>query len=224
MKMVLDLFLTKLRRILAWYLTTKCNKWILLKFMPGKRFTTKIPPLKGYKYHSGYERLQPGDIVLCIDTKAYTGASIKFITKGVFSHATVCVGKKGDKDYPGYEIAEILSEGYTKSFFYDIVHEASRVVILRCPFWPEDYRKRFTLKVKSFEDVKIYDIEFKLGVKALYCSELVYQADIEKTLVLNLEDFAGLGRPYISPTGLYKSPSLEVIWDSDLCNLILPWE
>jgi len=54
-----------------------------------------------------------------------------------------------------------------------------------------------------------------MGVKALYCSELVYQSDFERRLDVNLEDLAGLGRKYISPDGLYKAKNVRVVWDSD---------
>ena len=59
-------------------------------------------------------------------------------------------------------------------------------------------------KCKSFQGAE-YDASFDLGVKSLYCSELIYQSYQGNSLGANLEDFVGLGRPYISPTGLYHA-------------------
>lgn len=202
------------RKLLMWMLGTRFYKWFLLDFMPGKRFTWKVPSIKGEQFINGYNLLKPGDIVLCIDTRAFTGASIKYLTKGTFSHASLCVGK-GNVDYPGFEIAEMLGGGFSKSFFYDLVHESERVVIIRCNDWDEKYIKRVINICLSFEHAT-YDIAFDLGVKSLYCSELVYQADEEHRLQVDLSDIAGLGRLYISPTGLFKAKNVSLIWDSGL--------
>ena len=70
-------------------------------------------------------------------------------------------------------------------------------------------------KCKSLDGAK-YDLEFDLGIEALYCSELVYQSYENNFLKADLDDFVGLGRPYISPVGLYHADNLEVIVDSDL--------
>lgn len=196
------------RKFLLWLMQTKVYRWFLLKFMPGKRFTWKVPSIKGSQFNEGHHLLKPGDIVLCIDTRAFTGASIKYLTKGEFSHAALSFGR-----WPDYEIAEMLGEGYTRSCFYDLVHESERVVILRCKDFDEEYIKKMLAKCESFCSAQ-YDIEFDLGIQALYCSELVYQSDFERRLQVDLSDLAGLGRKYISPTGLYHAKNVEVVWDS----------
>ena len=40
-------------------------------------------------------------------------------------------------------------------------------------------------------------------------------SDFEKRLDISLEDLAGLGTPYISPTGLLRAKNCDVVWDSD---------
>lgn len=196
---------------------TKLYKWLLLKFLPGKRLTWKIPSIKGWKYHKGYELLQPGDIILSIDNRALTGAFIKFLSGGQFSHGSVCVGK-----YPHPEIAEMLAEGFCLNNFYDIIHEAERVVIMRALHWSQEYRQAFIDKVLSFKGIP-YDVSFELGVEAFYCTEEIYQGDFDKTLNFNLEDFAGLGRPYLSPQGVYECQNLVVIWDSAMEGYVFPF-
>jgi hypothetical protein len=56
---------------------------------------------------------------------------------------------------------------------------------------------------------------FELGVEALSCSELVYEADFERRLDVNLEDVVGMGQLYISPTGLWHSTNTSVVIDTD---------
>lgn len=195
----------------------------MLDFMPGKRFTWKVPSIKGHAFMEGYEILKPGDFILCIDYRALTGATIKYLTKGDFSHACMCVGK----GLPDYEVGEMLSQGYTKSYWFDIVHESERVVIMR-PNWPEWFRILVVNEYRSFNGTG-YDTKMMLGVAVLYCSESVYQAvlrvcqrlnDFTYMIDVSLEDLAGLGRKYISPTGIFKAKNVPIVWDSLLARKI----
>ena len=47
-----------------------------------------------------------------------------------------------------------------------------------------------------------------------YCSQLVTQADVDNILDVNWDDLAGLGVPYISPSGLDKGKNLITVADS----------
>jgi hypothetical protein len=86
--------------------------------------------------------------------------------------------------------------------------------VLRGTKFTPAYIKKFIAKCKSFEDVP-YDDQFVLGVKALSCSELVWACDFEERLELSLRDIAGLGREYISPTGISKARNIEYVIDTD---------
>ncbi len=180
---------------------------MLKHVIPYIRFTTYYTSLRGAKYHDGYKKLEPGHIILTIDKKKLTSLLIP----GDFAHAALCVSKFSDSG--NYEIAEMTHTDYTKSYFFDLCKEADRVVIMKCLDWDEEYTKKVTAKCLEFEDA-VYDVKFDFGVKQLYCSELVYQSDFERRLDVNLEDLAGLGRAYISPTGLYKAKNVQLIWDS----------
>jgi len=195
-----------MKKIIFWLMETKPYKWLLKKIIPYIRFTTYYTSLRGKKYHDGYRFLKRGHIILTIDKNKLTTVLIP----GEFSHAGFCVGI-----YPNsYEIAEMTHSDYTKSFFFDLCKESDRVVLLECVDFDEAYVDKMISKCKSFENSK-YDTSFKLGVSALYCSELIYLSDFEKRLKIDLTDLAGLGRPYISPTGLYLAENVKVIWDSD---------
>ncbi len=190
---------------ILWLMQTRFYQWLVLKVLPYIRFTTYYTSLRGWKYIRGYSKLQPGDIILTIDKKKLT----TFLIPGEFTHAALCVDK-----YKEWEISEMTHSHYTKSAFFDICKESDRVLILRCSDWDHDYIKKVIDKCKTFQEAK-YDIEFSLGIKSLYCSELVYQSDFEKRLKVSLDDLAGIGREYISPTGIYNAENIQIIWDSD---------
>lgn len=192
------------RRFILWLMQTKAYKWLLMHVIPYIRFTTYYTDFTGLQYHSGYKLLKPGDIILTTDKKKLT----TLLIPGEFTHAALCVGKDGE-----WEVSEMTHDDYVKSCFFDVCKQADRVVILRCKDWKGSYIDRVIWNCKMLQDAK-YDIQFNLGVKALYCSELVYQSDREKKLQVSLEDLAGIGRPYISPTGIYKAKNVKVIWDS----------
>lgn len=197
-----------MKRILVWLMNTQAYSWTLKHVIPYIRFSTYYPALRGAKYQEGYAKLKTGHIILTNDSKKLTALLIP----GDFAHAALCVNGSGDSK--NFEIAEMTHTDYTKSYFFDLCKEADRVVIIECNDFDEEYTEQVAQKCRGFEGA-IYDVKFGLGVKALYCSELVYQSDFEKRLDINLEDLAGLGRDYISPDGLYKAKNIKVVWDSD---------
>ena len=185
-------------------MSTQFYKYLLKHVIPYIRFTTYYTNLRGKKYHALYKELQPGDVLLTVDRKKLT----TILIPGDFSHAAMCISK--DRVW---ETSEMTHDDYTKSTFFDICKESDRVVIMR-PVLPQQEIDEAVGKCKSFEGVE-YDASFELGVKSLYCSELIYQSYQGNSLGANLEDFVGLGRQYISPTGLYYAKNLKVIADSD---------
>ena len=191
-------------------MTTSLYHYLLKHIIPYIRLSTYYTTMRGRTYHQVYSVIKPGDILLSVDSKKLT----TFLIGGEFSHAAVCVSK--DRFW---EVSEMTHTDYTKSTVSDICYEATRVVVLRSMSWDEEYTKAFVEKTKSFDGVP-YDNMFELGVEALSCSELVYEADFERRLDLNLEDVVGLGELYISPTGIWNSNSLTCIFDTDLLREI----
>jgi hypothetical protein len=177
--------------------------------------------LRGDKYHAGYNLLQPGHIILTTDKKKLTSLLIP----GEWTHAALCISRgpkltadstKGTtmavfKTPP--EVAEMTHTNFTFSHFFDICKEADRVCLLEAPGWTKEYTQAVIAKCLSLKDAR-YDVEFELGVEALYCSELIYQSDFERTLELDLTDIVGLDREYISPDGIAACKKLRVVWDS----------
>jgi hypothetical protein len=192
------------RRFLLWVMETQIYEYLMTDVVWKIRFTMYYTQFSGRKYHKLYRDLLPGDIVLSTDGLKLTAKLIP----GMWSHAGVCVSKN-----QVFEIAEMVHTGYRKSTFSDFCYESTRVCVLRPQGFGVHYTKRFIDNVLGFEGAP-YDLEFELGVKALYCSEIIYLSDTERRLGCDLEDIAGLGRPYISPTGLYHS-NVDVVGDSD---------
>lgn len=186
---------------------TKLYKFALKNIIPYIRFTTYYTKLKGKVYHCLYNELQPGDVILTVDKKKLTSLLIP----GAFSHAAMCISL--DKNW---EISEMTHDDYTKSTFFDICKESDRVVILRPQLSREEISDAIE-NCKKFENAK-YDSDFKLGIETLYCSELIYQSFKNNSLEADISDFIGLGRPYISPTGLFYALKLKTITDSDLIS------
>lgn len=194
-----------MKKLIYWFMQTSFYHWLVINVIPYIRFTTYYTSLRGWKFHRGYQHLRPGDIILTVDRKKLT----TLLIPGDIAHAALCVGK-GEE----WEISEMTHLNYTKSHFFDICKESDRVIIARCTDWDPEYIEKVIEKCKSFKDAT-YDIEFEFDVKALYCSELVYQSDFERRLDVDLDDVVGIGRKYISPTGLYEAKNLEIVWDSD---------
>lgn len=195
-----------LRPIKIALMRSRLYAWFLRAIIPYIRFTTYYPKIRGSAYHAGYARLRAGDIILTVDRRKLT----TLLIGGEWAHAALCVRDSGVP----YEVAEMTHTDYTKSHFFDLCKEADRVMILRCTDFDETYVARVVSRCLGFEGAK-YDQQFTLGVEQLYCSELVYEADFERRLKIDLSDLAGLGRQYISPTGLRNAKNCVVIFDSD---------
>ncbi len=195
-------------RVMNWGLYV----WFLRDIFPYIRFSLYYTKLRGRDYQRGCAILRPGDIILTRDDHKLSTLCIP----GRYPHAALCVGrfKQGDS-WNSYEVAEMLADGYTKSNFFDICHESDHVLILRCNDWDADYIEKVIKKCKTFDGC-LYDFQFTLGVKALYCSELVYQADFERRLKITTADALGLGIVrYVAPQDILDAPNTYVVWDSD---------
>lgn len=198
------------RRVLLFIMQTKTYNWLLAKIIPFIRVTTYYPRFKGTSFYTAYKLLEPGDILLAVDEQKLT----TFLIGGKWSHAGVCVSKDQN-----FEVADMTHVGFNKGTFFDFCKESSRVAIFRCSAFDQEYIKVFIANVLSFDGARydnqfLLDSQLPLGVKDLYCSEMPYQADIEHRADVSLEDLAGLGRLYISPTGWANGKNMVCIYDS----------
>jgi hypothetical protein len=220
------------KKFLLWFIETSLYRKIILGIMPFIRFSTYYTKFRGHLYHQGYFYLKPGMMIGTIDYAKATGMIIPKVTGGILSHVGFCVGKRDpkvpDQEYAriqpmpgqgdGLEIVEMTHLNFTFSDFFDMCKESDRVIIFDCDDWDELYKKRVIEAALSMKLAK-YDAAFSLGIKSLYCSELIYQSDKiagngNGRLKCDIGDLMGLGRPYISPDGLLCSDNITVVWDS----------
>lgn len=194
------------RKLILMLFDTKLYRWLLLSVFPYVRFTCYYTSFRGWNYMRGYKYLKPGDIVVTNDKWKLTS----LLVPGEWTHAALCVDIHKE-----FEIAEMTHTNYTKSTFFDLCKESTRVAILQCTDWDENYIKNTVIPTcLGFENV-LYDIKFENDIKALYCSEMVMASDTEHRLQASNEDVLGLGMPYVSPMGIYTAKNIRVVWDSN---------
>jgi hypothetical protein len=216
-------------RFLFWMIRTKAYEWIIMHVIPFIRLTTyyALPDNKKFQNwgpleRRGYKLLEPGDIILTIDSQKLTTKIIGNATKDIGghkpymvpTHTALCIGKGRDLDF---EIAEMTHHNYTKSTWEDVTREATRIVIIRCTAWDEAYVNNTIIPMATSPcfQRKLYDGQFQLSVDRLACSELPYHADVEKRAKVDLSPVIG-DQPYISPVGWMLAENVKIIWDSNL--------
>lgn len=173
------------------------------------RSTTQLTPTRGNQYNAAYKVIKRGDFILTKDKNKATAVLIG----GDWAHAVQFLGKVSDGEE--YECAEMTHHNYTKSDFFDVVKESSSFAIFRCVDFDEEYCKKMRDFCKTNFSSAVYDKGFEMGIRALYCSELIYQADYERRLQVDLTDLRALGRQYISPTGLSLGKNVVCIFSSE---------
>ena len=183
---------------------TKIYNHTLKHIIPYIRFSMYYPSINGKQYSRLYMALRHGDVILTTDKKKLT----TMLIPGEFAHAAMCVAKGTD-----WEISEMTHNDYDKTTFFDICRMSDRVVILR-PQLEQHVIERAIEKCLSLEGAE-YDNAFSLGIEALYCSELIYESFEGNSIEVNVDDLMGLGKPYISPGGLYHAKKLKIVIDSN---------
>lgn len=191
------------KKLILWFMQTSFYFWLMRKVIWRIRFTTYYTDFSGIKYKAGLKHLKKGSIVLTQDRLKLTGLLIP----GIVDHACLCVNDK-------HKIVEMTHLGFGECDFFDTCKESTRVIIMRCKRWDKYYINKICKYVFKFKDCD-YDLDFTFGIKKLYCSELIYQADFKHKMRVDLSDFAGIGREYISPTGLLFSMDNYCVFDSD---------
>lgn len=213
------------RKILYWFLDTPF--WFnLLKYtLPFIRFTLYYAKMNRLTYLRLYNQLQPGDLVFQLDSDKLTSK----IIGGKWAHVGICV----DKGEGQVEIVDMTHGGFREIDFFEFCAESARVAIGRViddrwteevkqefiqNAWKEDGSKyNFTFRAKEKHDPRIHGPTTKDGGKVHkfnYCSQLVMVVDKRDIIDASWEDLAGLGVPYVSPTGIANASNVKIIGDS----------
>lgn len=210
------------RKLVFWLMDTSLYSNILKHIMPFIRLSLYYPKFRKFMFGKLYYALQPGDILFSID---YNKLTTKFIG-GEWSHVGICVGKGRGK----VEVVEMTHHDFHETDFFQFCKESERVAIGRIddPRWSIDEfiknvwaekgsKYNDTFRAKEKHDPRKHGPTNKNGGKIHkfnYCSQLPMAADRENIIDANWEDLAGLGVPYISPTGLFHAKNMKLIADS----------
>lgn len=186
-------------KILLWIMSTKVYKFFLKYVIPNVTFFTATGPTYFFKQRVR-DNMKKGDVLLSKSAGHLTNVLIG----GRYSHAAIVVDKN--------KIAEMTANGFDVVDVDKFCKQSTRICLLRLKSYDAEYGETMAQTAMGFSNAS-YDLDFTLGVEALYCSELVYQADVERRISADLTDLAGLGRPYISPIGLYNAQGLQIIYE-----------
>ena len=218
-----------------WLTGWESYSWLMKHVIPYIRFTTyyALPSNERFEQWGPLERdaytyLRPGDLIFTVDefklsSKVIGNATVKLGDKKPYfvpSHVALCLFKNRNSSF---EIAEMTHLDYTQSTWEDVVRQSTRVVIARCKDWDDGYVSSVVVPTAlSFQDRK-YDDRFQMGTATLACSELIYFADPENRLKVNLRPLIG-SKPYITPVGLILGENLTIVWDSNTIKTKVPQE
>lgn len=210
---------------LVWLTNTKIWSWFILNIMPFIRFSVYYTKFRGIDFITSYRILDEGDVILTLDEKKATR-----IVPGLMTHAAYCVNNSSKSGKLDYEVAEMTHHNFTRSYWFDICKESDRVIIVTYDGWTPEHKTMMHNLVPMFWS-SLYDTKFAFGIGELYCSELPWQLDrmaanrsmttqdmtetkFKGVMDVDLSDFAGIGRQYISPDGLLFARNARVRWDS----------
>lgn len=145
--------------------------------------------------------IEPGDFL--VSTSKFKLTHI--LIPGMIDHAAIYVGH-GD-------VVEMIGKGWNKIPLRQFWREATNMAVLRLNPHDEAYAYEMCGRANALKGTE-YDIDFTLGVDFLYCSELLYVVDFENRAKFDLSDLKGLGKQYLSPTGVYQAKGCTVIYDT----------
>lgn len=199
-KSKLPKFMQSLRaRFLIWLMGTWLYRFMLRYVVP--EITVFHAPGPAWDIRDKIRKeMRPGDMLLSKSRFKFTN----LIIGGNFSHGAVVL--EPDR------IAEMSAKDFDVVDVDHFCKDTTRIALLRF----KDHDHVYGQKVAEFAltlSNRLYDVRFTLGLKALYCSELCYQADYEQRMRADLSDLVGMGRPYISPDGIFAAPGLEVVYE-----------
>lgn len=180
---------------------SKFYEFFLRHVVPRLRWPEGLPMMIRL---NSMQWLEDGDLVL-VRTKKSLGAKL---IPGLWDHLLVYTNHA-----PKFQFVEMIAHGWNEVDYKHVFNDCDGICILRPKLpWSKKYINIFRRKCLSFKGCK-YDNQFTLGIKTLYCFEMAYQSDVEHKLNFNLEDLAGLGRPYLSGNGIRNCPDLRVVYE-----------
>lgn len=183
-------------KIKLWILQSSLWRFFITQVLWRFRFSNGYGKYDGAQFEALRAKLNRGDILFSSDRHKL----VSYLIPGEVSHAAIYVNSVC--------VIEATHLGVQVTTLFDFCKESDLVIAGRCINFDEDYTESFIANARELIG-KPYDASLSLGTEALYCSELIYQADRQKRIKYNLKDLVGLGRPYISPQGLLESTNIK---------------
>jgi hypothetical protein len=209
------------RKFVLWMLETKGFNLFVKNILP-KLFwrTPKLPknPEVEMIYDKFIKALEQrfrsaenyrGIIMSCRDPSKVTGLLIPTD----IDHSAVLIGYS--YALRDYAIIEAVSGGVRVISLREFIRTAEAITAHVGESWDHVYRKKVSELAASYLG-RPYDRKYQFGTEELYCSEISFDADFEKRCKYNLDDFAGIGREYISPKGITEAVGMVKIFDSEI--------
>jgi len=186
-------------RFLVWLMSTRFYRFLLKYVIPEIQFFHAPGP--GYFVKENIRLFMlPGDILLSKSNLMLTNLLIG----GKYSHAAIVLEK--DK------IAEMSANGFDVKNVNDFSKKTTRIALLRYKNTSNNYGEAVAKKAMEIKSAD-YDYCFDLSNNLFYCSELVYYADFENRGMYDLSDLVGVGKPYLSPVGVYEAKGLRIVYE-----------
>lgn len=161
----------------------------MLHIVPKIRFTMGLPKFSGIQYENLKGYLKPGDILVSVDRSKLS----TLLIPGEWSHAAI---------WTGTHVMEALPGGVEKNLLYDFCRTADDIGVVS--YKDQAYAQVMATEAEKYLGLE-YDAKFSMGPEQVYCSELVFLADKERRLKLNLQDFHGIGMDYICPDDVWNA-------------------
>ena len=156
------------------------------------------------KYKKLYKKLKPGHIILTAN-KLSLGY---FFTKSQnnLEHTCFCIDKM--------KIVGMHLNGYTVESFKELCLRNTRIVILECIDFSNNYIETFIKEIKKYKN-RSYNYQFDNNSENLSCIDLILKADIENRIKIFKKSKCNITGLY-KVDCIYKASNIKVICDSDL--------
>lgn len=187
--------------IMIYIMSSKIIEFVILHILPKFRLTTDLPLLNGNQFYKIQSLLNYGDLLFKVDEKSPSSLLIG----GMWSHVAVYIGKN--------QIVEMTSDGHVKSTLFDLCKGSDHVAIGRIRA-SDEYISQFAGECILYNLTVVgYDTSFDLNsFDKMYCSEMIYHADVDKVLDIKLS--SKFGYTYVSPDDVFNSSNIDIVYNS----------
>lgn len=189
------------RGVLFWAMESCLWIWVLKRVIRKLRLPWGDVQMTAAKFRAVQRTVRAGSILLGVKA----GWLANRLTPGETSHGALCINDQ--------QVAEMVGEGFRVVNLMDFVWHYSRVIVLSCMNWDEEYVADVVIPTCHKYEKVPYDHGFKPGARSLYCFELIEACDPDGRLHLQYESL--FGRKLITGDSILTAPNVHVVCDTD---------